>query len=71
MNTTELGQTITSTPRVFRFFKAYWVAYQERRKRESVRADLYDLNDRELRDIGLTRGEIDYVASNRSIDPRR
>ena len=71
MNTTELGQTITSTPHVFRFFKAYWAVYQERRKRESVRADLYDLNDRELRDIGLTRGEIDYVASNRSIDPRR
>ena len=31
---------------------------------------LYDLNDRELIDIGITRGEIDYVASNRFIDPR-
>jgi uncharacterized protein YjiS (DUF1127 family) len=28
------------------------------------------LNDFELQDIGITRGEIDYVASNRSIDPR-
>ena len=70
MNTTELGQTIASTPHVFRFCKAYWAVFQERRKRERVRADLYDLNDRELRDIGITRGEIEYVASNRSIDTR-
>jgi uncharacterized protein YjiS (DUF1127 family) len=27
------------------------------------------LTDSELADIGITRGEIDYVASNRSIDP--
>ena len=31
---------------------------------------LCDLSDRELMDIGTTRGEIDYVASNRDIDPR-
>ncbi|WP_246738692.1 hypothetical protein [Bradyrhizobium sp. CCBAU 051011] len=28
------------------------------------------MSDKELMDIGITRGEIDYVASNRSIDPR-
>jgi len=31
---------------------------------------LCDLSDRELMDIGTTRGEIDYVVSNRGIDPR-
>jgi len=31
---------------------------------------LSELSDRELMDIGTTRGEIDYVASNRIIDPR-
>jgi uncharacterized protein YjiS (DUF1127 family) len=31
---------------------------------------LCDLSDRELMDIGTTRGEIDYVASNRLVDPR-
>ena len=31
---------------------------------------LSDLSDRDLMDIGTTRGEIDYVASNRFIDPR-
>src|SRR5260370_31047651 len=59
-----------STRRVANFFKRYWGAFQERRKRERLRADLSDLNDWELQDIGITRGEIDYIASNRSIDPR-
>jgi uncharacterized protein YjiS (DUF1127 family) len=67
---TGLGQTAASTRRVFSFFKRYWGAFQEWRKRERLRADLYDLSGRELQDIGITRGEIDYVASNLSIVPR-
>jgi uncharacterized protein YjiS (DUF1127 family) len=64
------GQTAASTRRVFIFFKRYWDAFQERHKRGRLRATLRDLSDRELMDIGTTRGEIDYVASNRAIDPR-
>jgi uncharacterized protein YjiS (DUF1127 family) len=67
---TVLGQTTVSTRRVSSFFKRYWGAFQEWRKRARVRADLSYLNDLELRDIGIARGEIDYVASNRTIDPR-
>ena len=67
---TGLGQTSASTRRVSSLFKRYWGAFQERRKRERLRADLSYLNDLELKDIGITRGEIDYVASNRTIDPR-
>ena len=67
---TGLGQTAVSTRHVSGFFKAYWDAFQERRKRQRLQATLYDLSDKELQDIGTTRGEIDYVASNRSIDPR-
>lgn len=48
----------------------YWGAFQERRKLQKLRTKLCDLNDRELRDIGIARGEVDYVASSRSIDPR-
>ncbi|TFV35835.1 DUF1127 domain-containing protein [Bradyrhizobium niftali] len=70
MTTTELGQAIASAPQIFRLFKASWTRLQERRKQEKARAALYDLNDRELKDIGIARGEIEYVASNRSIDPR-
>ena len=69
-NTIGLGRMTGSTRRVSSFFKRYWDAFQERGKRERLRADLSDLNDWELRDIGITRGEIDYIASNRSIDPR-
>jgi uncharacterized protein YjiS (DUF1127 family) len=63
-------QTAASVRRVSGFFKRYWGAFQERRKRERLRATLCDLSDRELMDIGTTRGEIDYVAANRSVDPR-
>jgi len=67
---TGLGQTATLRRRVSSFFKRYCVAFQERRKRRRLRVTLWDLSDRELMDIGTTRGEIDYLASNRGIDPR-
>ena len=67
---TGLGQTAASTQRVSSFFKRYWDAFQERRKRQRLRVTLCDLSDRELMDIGTTHGEMDYVASNRGIDPR-
>ena len=65
-----LGETAASTRRGSNLFKRYWNAFQERRKRQRLRADLSCLNDFELQDIGISRGEIDYVASNRSFDPR-
>lgn len=65
-----LGQTAASTHRACSSFKRYWDAFQERRKRQMLRASLCDLTDRELLDIGTSRGEIDYIASNRGIDPR-
>jgi uncharacterized protein YjiS (DUF1127 family) len=67
---TSFAQTTGSTRRAIRLFKTCWVEFQEWRKCERLRADLCGLVDRELQDIGIARGEIDYVASNRSIDPR-
>ena len=69
-NTAGLAQPNASTQRVSSFFETCWRAFQEWRKRDRLRAELYCLNDSELMDIGVTRGEIDYCASNRSIDPR-
>jgi uncharacterized protein YjiS (DUF1127 family) len=69
-NAAGLGQTTASTRRVYSILRSCWEAFQERRKRGRLRADLSCLNDFELQDIGISRGEIDYVASNRSIDPR-
>ena len=68
--TTGLAQTTASTPQVSSAFKNFWGAFQEWRKWERLRADLCNLSDRELVDIGITRGEIDYVALNRDTDPR-
>jgi uncharacterized protein YjiS (DUF1127 family) len=66
----ELGQITGPARRVTSFFKRCWGAFQERRERDRVRAALNGLEDSELRDIGISRGEVDYVASHRSIDPR-
>ena len=64
-----LAQTNPSSKRSF-FFKDCWRAFQRWRKRERIRAELSSFSDRGLGDIGITRGEIDYFVSNRSIDPR-
>ncbi|MGY3237535.1 MULTISPECIES: DUF1127 domain-containing protein [unclassified Bradyrhizobium] len=73
MSTTQgtawLERTSGSTRHVASFFRKYWDAFQERRERQKLRASLSALSDRELMDIGTTRGEIDYVASHRAIDP--
>jgi len=66
--TTELGP-VTATRQVYSPLETYWNAFQEWRKRERQRAELCRLTDSELMDIGITRGEIDYVASNHSISP--
>jgi uncharacterized protein YjiS (DUF1127 family) len=46
-----------------RFFKARWSAYQELRGRGRARSILYGMPDRELKDIGVFRGEIKDLVS--------
>jgi uncharacterized protein YjiS (DUF1127 family) len=65
----EPKQATKSTQRVSNSLGSCWGEFQQRRKRDRLRTELYGLNDRELMDIGITRGEIDYFASNRGIDP--
>ena len=59
----------TEKRQVYSPLEAYWNAFQEWRKRGKLRTELCRLTDFELEDIGITRGEIDYVASNRAISP--
>jgi len=66
--TTEFGSA-TAKRQVYSPLEAYWITFQEWRKRGRLRTQLCRLTDSELADIGLTRGEIDHVISNRSIDP--
>ena len=67
---TVLGQPAVSTRQVPGFIRGCWNALQERRRRAKVRAALYGLSGRDLQDIGIAHGEIEYVASNPDIDPR-
>jgi len=69
-STTNATRTTAPTPRVSSAFKTFWAAFQEWRRWERLRVDLCNLSDREPMDIGITRGEIGYVASNRDTDPR-
>ncbi|MGY0572932.1 DUF1127 domain-containing protein [Bradyrhizobium sp. RDM12] len=47
----------------------YWRAFRQRRQNPPL--SLQDLSDRELKDIGLTRTEIDHFSPQRSIDRLR
>jgi len=65
------GPTAASTRSVLGLLTRYWREFQQWRQRQSVQTTLHDLSDRELMDIGLTRGEIDYIARHRAVDRLR
>ena len=66
--TTKLGPA-TAKRQYYSPLEAYWDIFWEWRKRERLRTELRRLTDDELMDIGLTRGEIDYIVSNQLTDP--
>jgi uncharacterized protein YjiS (DUF1127 family) len=49
---------------------AAWRRYDRRRRQRITAAQLYAMDDRELKDIGLRRGDIDFVLSGIK-DPTR
>ncbi|WP_426611651.1 DUF1127 domain-containing protein [Bradyrhizobium sp. McL0616] len=67
---TRSAHTTESTGRFSSALKEFWNAYQEWRQQERLRLEFSNLSDRELKDIGIARGEIDYAASHRDSDPR-
>ena len=67
----ELRQAAASIGGISSIVTAIWQSIQEWRERQRTRNALEDLSDKELRDIGITRGEIDHIVrGSRSIDPR-
>ncbi len=71
--TLEFVETADPAPRFSAFIKRCWTALQQRRKRARLRAALYALPDRDLRDIGVSWSEIEYLALNGTdvrVDPR-
>ena len=67
---TVFGQPSLSSRHVPNLIRGCWNALQERRKRAKVRTALYSLGSCDLKDIGISHGVIEYVASNPDIDPR-
>ena len=65
------GPTAASTRSVLSFLKRYWRGFQQRSQRQNLLASLHNLSDRELLDIGVRRGEIDYIACHRAIETLR
>ena len=60
------GANAASTRSVLGLLKQAWLAFLARR--QNPRLTVHDLSDRELLDIGLTRGEVDYLSPQRAID---
>ena len=67
----ETGSSAISTRNVFSQLQRWWRAFQQWRQRERLRTSLHDLNARELEDIGLTPGNIDYIVARRALDRLR
>ena len=61
--TTEPEPTATERQVYDSPLEKYWDEFREWRKRERLRSQLCCLTDNELADIGITRGEVDYVAA--------
>jgi uncharacterized protein YjiS (DUF1127 family) len=57
-----IGRKFTATVSNFiNNWLAAWIAHQER---EAARKMLFGFNDRQLRDIGISRSQIDYVVDH-------
>jgi uncharacterized protein YjiS (DUF1127 family) len=60
---------VTARRPVYSPLDACWNAFQAWRRRRRLRTNSSNLSDAELEDIGMTRGEIDSLASHRGGDP--
>ena len=67
----EFGHTTDSDWRLQGSLTSCWVAVQQWRRRGRLQAEMCDLSDRGLMDIGIVRGEIQYFTSIRGSEPRR
>ena len=59
------------TRRVLGLLEQVWRAFGEWRQRQRSRTSLHELSDRELRDIGVSRDEVERIARHRAIDALR
>ncbi len=65
------GPTAAPKRSVLSFLRRYWRAFQQRSERQRLRISLHELSERELMDIGIAPGEIEYIVAYRAIDRLR
>jgi uncharacterized protein YjiS (DUF1127 family) len=65
------GPPAPSTRNVLNLLKRVWRMFQQRRQRRRSHASLHDLSERQLKDIGVTNAEIDYIVARRDLDRLR
>jgi uncharacterized protein YjiS (DUF1127 family) len=64
----ELKQTTASVLAVA--WQNCWRGFQQWHQRSKLIAELHQLDHRELADLGISRGDIGYVAAHFSSEPR-
>ncbi|CCE02215.1 DUF1127 domain-containing protein [Bradyrhizobium sp. STM 3809] len=62
------GPPASPTWLIIRVIVHCWRAFHAWRWRESLRASFHDMSERELTDIGITRGEIDCIVAHRDLE---
>ena len=65
------GPPAAAARSVFSLLDRYWRAFRESRRRRRLGVSLRDLSQRQLMDIGLTPGDIDYIAALRAVERLR
>ena len=61
------GPPVASTQSVLSLLQEYWRAFRKWRQRKGSCVSLHELSDKDLKDIGLTPADIDYVVARRAI----
>jgi len=66
----ELSRLKFSIHSIYAVVERYWQAIREERRSKELRAALYALSDRDLKDFGISHGMIEHIGCNATVDPR-
>lgn len=65
------GPPLGSMRSILSLLREYWRTFRKRRQRNSSCVSLHELSDRDLKDIGLTPDDIDYIVARRAFERHR
>jgi uncharacterized protein YjiS (DUF1127 family) len=65
------GPPVGSTRSILSLLSEYWRTFRRRRQRKRSCVSVHELRVRDLKDIGLTPGDIDHIVACRAIEKLR